>query len=458
MLSCDTFALTKEFFTGNQNFLAKNSDRPLGEAQPLSFFPGGVHEKGETVKCTHLTIPQAEKNYTVLGSRPYWIWGFEMGVNECGLIIGNEAEGSRCEGEKEEGLLGMDLLRLALERADTARKGVDVITALLTQYGQNANASPLFDRRYENSFLLVDKEEIWLLETAGRQWAAKKITDWAAISNCYSIGTDYTLCSDQLEEYARNRRWLRPDEPLDFAKAYTLPALRQSQSTPRFRRLKKLISAHQKPLDMADAKEILRDHFEGEIIEPRFGACYGGFVSICMHAMTWDSSQTAASLLCHWDDLLGPVSRYSASMPCCSVFIPVYWVSDVPDAMKNAGEFYREDSLWWETERLAMLISVDEGRYGVSARAALRRLDEDFHARAESMEQCARNLMQQGEKEAALQNLAQLTEACTAEAMQLIKWLAKEISDDIRQAGGLFGPRKEFLEAYMQRTKLELLK
>ena len=51
----------------------------------------------------------------------------------------------------------------------------------------------------------------------------QKITDWAAISNCYCIGTDYTLCSDQLEEYARNRRWLRPDEPLDFAKAYTLP-------------------------------------------------------------------------------------------------------------------------------------------------------------------------------------------------------------------------------------------
>lgn len=50
-----------------------------------------------------------------------------MGVNECGLIIGNEAEGSRCEGEKEEGLLGMDLLRLALEtgRYGPERRGCD---------------------------------------------------------------------------------------------------------------------------------------------------------------------------------------------------------------------------------------------------------------------------------------------------------------------------------------------
>lgn len=47
MLSCDTFALTKEFFTGNQNFLAKNSDRPLGEAQPLSFFPAAFMRRAK---------------------------------------------------------------------------------------------------------------------------------------------------------------------------------------------------------------------------------------------------------------------------------------------------------------------------------------------------------------------------------------------------------------------------
>jgi len=456
MLSCDTFALGKNFFKTNRNFFAKNSDRPLGESQPISFFPGGTHASGEMLKCTHLTIPQAAKTYAVLGSKPYWIWGFEMGLNECGLIIGNEAEGSRCEPESEEGLLGMDLLRLALERADSARKGIDVITGLLEQYGQNANASPLFDRRYENSFLLVDRDEIWLLETAGRQWAAKKIEDWAAISNCYSIGTDYDLCSSQLEIYARERQWLRPSDPLDFAKSYTLPALRQSQSTPRWRRLCKLIGAHRTPLDISSVKTILRDHFEGEIIEPRWGSCYGGFVSICMHAMTWDSSQTAASLLSSWDDILGPVSWYSASIPCCSVFIPVYWVGDVPDILKTAGELYNKNSLWWETERLAMLISVDEDRYGPHARHILRELEKEICTQAEAMEQSASELIQRGKKEDGLAILRQFTEACAEDVMKQIKLLATEISVDIHNAGGLDGPRKEFLDAYMQRTKLEL--
>lgn len=179
-----------------------------------------------------------------------------MGLNECGLVIGNEAEGSRCEAESEDGLLGMDLLRLALERADTARKGIDVITGLLEQYGQNANANHLFDRRYENSFMLVDPKEIWLLETAGRQWAAKKIDDWSAISNCYSIGTDYDLCSSKLEAYARQRRWLHPAEPFDFAKAYTIPAPRQGYSTPRWRRMRNLIGENTKPLDIVFVKSV----------------------------------------------------------------------------------------------------------------------------------------------------------------------------------------------------------
>lgn len=133
-----------------QQYYGKNSDRPLGEAQPLVWFPPQDHGDGETVECTYISIPQVPHTYGVLGSRPYWIWGFEMGVNERGVAIGNEAQGSRDEsGETQTGLLGMDLLRLGLERGATAREAVEVITGLLEQYGQRGNASRLFERRYE---------------------------------------------------------------------------------------------------------------------------------------------------------------------------------------------------------------------------------------------------------------------------------------------------------------------
>ena len=112
MLSCDTFVLPAVTTLSGSIVMAKNSDRPLGEAQVLTWTEGAEHARGETVQCTYISVPQAEKTYGVLGSKPYWIWGYEMGVNEKGVMIGNEAQGSRAaETGDENALLGMDLLR-----------------------------------------------------------------------------------------------------------------------------------------------------------------------------------------------------------------------------------------------------------------------------------------------------------------------------------------------------------
>ena len=81
-LSCDTLAVAKDASAYGSNMFAKNSDRPIGECQPLIWIPGAHHEKGERLDCTGTIIPQAEYTYGVLGSKPYWIWGFEMGLNE----------------------------------------------------------------------------------------------------------------------------------------------------------------------------------------------------------------------------------------------------------------------------------------------------------------------------------------------------------------------------------------
>lgn len=456
MYSCDTFALGKDFYHEHKNFFAKNSDRPLGEAQPLCFYPRAEHKAGDMLHCTHLSIPQTNRTYAVMGCRPYWIWGFEMGVNECGLAIGNEAEGSRCEAETEEGMLGMDMLRLALERAATAREGVDVIAQMLTRYGQNANANPLYDRRYENSFLLVDPQEIYLMETAGRHWVAKRITSWAAISNTYSIGTEFDLCSDGLEEYARARHWLHPDEPFDFAKAYLKPGIQQRGSTPRWRRLQKLITACNGALTIPDAQRILRDHFEDEIICPRFGGTYGGFVSICMHAMTWDASQTAASLLYSWHDTLGPVCWYAPSSPCCSVYIPVYWTSEVPAILSQADGVYDPASLWWVSQRLVTLVSIDEARFGKAVRNRLQPLEESIRMQAADTETAACALINANKKDEALSLLSRFTQTCTENVCALMHQSCEEISQQLKVDGGIYGMRREVILDYADRTRLPL--
>ena len=95
---------------------AKNSDRDPVEAQQVEFHPAADHEPGR-IRLTHTDIDQVAQTNAVLISRPWWMWGAEMGTNEHGLTIGNEAVFTRRAGDGGGDLTGMDLLRLALERA-----------------------------------------------------------------------------------------------------------------------------------------------------------------------------------------------------------------------------------------------------------------------------------------------------------------------------------------------------
>ena len=75
-----------------------------------------------------------------------------MGVNDAGVAIGNEAVFTKAKREADPGLLGMDLLRLALERAGDAEEAVAVITDMLATYGQAGNAGHTADMQYDNSY------------------------------------------------------------------------------------------------------------------------------------------------------------------------------------------------------------------------------------------------------------------------------------------------------------------
>ena len=443
MDSCDTLVLTSKITANKQNTLCKNSDRPLGEAQPLCFYE------------------RSEGKYAVLGSRPYWMDGFEMGANEKGLFIGNEAEGSRMPKETEEGITGMAMLRIALEKAAAAREAIDVIADLLKEHGQNANAHPTMDRRYENTFILCDPEEAWVMETAGREWAAKKVEDFAAVSNCYQITDDYDLCSEGMEQLVTANRWLRPGEKINFAKAFTAPADRQRNSVARMRRMQKLVT---EKMTVKDMQKIFRDHFEGELNEPRFGSCYGNFVTICMHALTGgiDSSQTAASMIMSYDERWKYKFLWAAGLPCLSVYIPLYWVDPekkpmkVPDCMSLGGEKYDPESLWWTMEHLSALVSVDEEQFGMPVRESLRKLEKGFEAQAEEAEEEAEEMIDCGNKLGAAKRLNQLTESCAGMLLQTAQMLTAILTMKIARAGGLYGPRKELLEDYMTRTGMPM--
>jgi hypothetical protein len=63
------------------------------------------------LQCTYISIDQVPRTHAIVISRPAWLWGAEMGANEHGVCIANEAINAREPAAETEALLGMDLVR-----------------------------------------------------------------------------------------------------------------------------------------------------------------------------------------------------------------------------------------------------------------------------------------------------------------------------------------------------------
>src|SRR6266404_3277946 len=129
---CDTFvALPGATATGGV-LLAKNADTEINEAQHVLKLPHHDHPDGAMVRLTHLVIPQARRTHEMLLDKSFWLYGGEIGVNEHGVAIGNEAVFSNRASEKD-GVILIDLLRLILERSADRRQAVDLVAKLLAE-------------------------------------------------------------------------------------------------------------------------------------------------------------------------------------------------------------------------------------------------------------------------------------------------------------------------------------
>ena len=92
--SCDTLVVLGPHTRDGHTLFAKNSDRPPDECQPLFRAPRLAHEATGRLRCQYVTIPQVAETLAVLGSRPWWLWGFEHGVNERRVVIGEPSDSS----------------------------------------------------------------------------------------------------------------------------------------------------------------------------------------------------------------------------------------------------------------------------------------------------------------------------------------------------------------------------
>jgi len=272
---CDTFIVYPPTTPDGVVIFGKNSDRPAGEGQSITRYPAATYEPNSIVKCTYISIPQVSTKYAVLLSQIDWMWGCENGANECGVVIGNEAVWTRVPEDGEKRLLGMDLVRLGLERGETARESMDVITSLLEKYGQGgpcAENDPSFT--YHNSFLIADYTEAWVVETAGSHWVAKRCTEGGLnISNGLTIRTDFDLSSKGIRSFAKeNGLWDgRECERFDFAATFSEGGVDETMSS-RQGCGARLLSGYTstKNFSRENMVSILRDHESGICMHGEF--------------------------------------------------------------------------------------------------------------------------------------------------------------------------------------------
>lgn len=278
---CDTLCALGPVTVDGRTIFGKNSDRPPSEPQDLEWHPGRTGRG--TVRATYIDVEDRGDRLGVLGSRPRWMWGFEHGVNEAGLAVGNEAVYTTLDPRPfPDALVGMDIVRLALERCSTVADAVEEIGALLDRYGQGGAGHDSGRRPYWSSFLLADPHAATVVETSGTEIAVEAVDERRAISNRLTI-----------EPFAS-------EHGIDSAVVDVLVQPRLDAS----------VAALDGPEISVDAmKAHLRSHAGGS----------DGW-TICMHA---GSEATTAALVVELP-VSGPrIAHVLLGRPCRSIFVPV---------------------------------------------------------------------------------------------------------------------------------------
>ena len=465
--ACDTWVAMKDITTTGTTILGKNSDRPIHDCQPLMMYPRQSWAAGSKLKLEYVEIPQVEVTYATIGSSPYWCWGYEEGINEYGVAIGNEAiftktfkkSAAMCEKGQAptRGLLGMDLLRLGLERGKTAREALDVITKLVEKYGQWGSGVPCVgdvQGGYDNSYIIADGEEAWILETIGKRWIARKvIKGYASISNEPSIRTKWDLASPDIVDYAIAQGWWPQEKKgeFDFARAYIDDETPLHLSHCRAMRSREMLGQMAGKVSPRWMMAIARDHYETTFLKgPYFDAAKPDFLTICMHvspaAFTWGN--TASSCVAILPDSPDKLAQFwwTPCPPCNGIYVPFFIDgSTLPKILSTAGKAgktvtpppeakkdeFSADSYWWLFRDLMDKVKGDPvkslpGYYATrnpQVRKAFDALEMKWEKEVAGFEAKVVMLKKEGKKKEAAKVLDDFTAGCIKDVLKTIDGL-----------------------------------
>ena len=364
----------------------KNSDRERNEAQTVEFFAGAHHGDGERVEMHVYRHPTGSPDIRGAAVPAVLDLGRRNGRQRTWRVVGNEAVHARIAPQQEPALLGMDLLRLALERSATAAQAVDVITDLLEQFGQGGSCGHLTPRYYHNSFIIADPREAYVLETVGRMWAVERATasvrfpmpTASAEAQCERARVDRTCAEARLvpgrcgprcgslvqrHEAGRDQPWPRP------LHAFNCIAASLCQ-----------------PAACGDVMAILRDHGARRNPTPTgIRRTQRTARSACTRQTAIGEGRRSARWYpnCRADRIVHWVTATAA--PCTSIFKPVLPGMALPAHGPRPTDRFDPSTLWWRHEQLHRAMLEEFPIHLAAIRAERDALEVAFRTRIDGV-------------------------------------------------------------------------
>ncbi|MBN2357176.1 C69 family dipeptidase [candidate division KSB1 bacterium] len=397
LYACTNFLITRGASADGSTMItyAADSHTLYGE---LYYFPAARHMEGSLIDIYEWDtgkylgkIKQVAYTYSVVGN-----------INEHQLAIGETTYGGRHELHNPEG--GVDygsLMYLALQRAKTAREAIKVMTDLTAEYGYCSGGE---------SFSISDPNEVWIMEMIGKGpnnkgavWVARRVPDGyiCGHANQARIRTfplndpENCLYSKDVISFARDKGYFTgEDKDFSFADAYA-PAdfsARRFCDARVWNAFRRAAPSLNLPIDWAmgidpdaeptplwikpdkkltvrDVIELMRDHFEGTVLDMSQDIGAGPFhLPYRWRPLTWQvdsvryineravsTQQTGFSFITQsrasLPDPIGGILWFGVDDTYSTVYLPMYCgIQRVPKSYAvGTGSFYEFswESAWW---------------------------------------------------------------------------------------------------------------
>jgi len=466
VFACTNIIVTKQASADGSVFMAYTNDAEY--LYHLHTQPAKDYAAGETIRFTSRDgvsgeIPQLAHTYAVIG--------FHM--NEYQVAIGETTFTGREElWNHSKYLEYWHLMKLALERAKTAREAIEVMTSLAGQYGYASEGE---------SFSIIDTEEAWILEMIGTGtggegaiWVAVKIPD--GMVSCHAnkarIGTfplndpENCLYSENVLSFAIEKGYYDPDsgKPFEFNEAYcpSTPAnLRYCSSrvwsilnraapsaglSPDYHRAVEgavrypLWVRPDQKLSIKDVMWLLRDHYEGTVIDMTKGFDAGPFGNPNRNRPLYWS---AGNVDCSWER---PVSTFNTAFSFIAqcrnwlpneiggliwfgvddtwftCYVPLYnCITEIPAPFRT-GNFnkFSWDSAWWVFNFVANYCNLRFSEMSNDMKIVQDSLESSFIAKQDTIDKAALLLLSES-KEKALAFLTYYASEQTTDMME--RWI-----------------------------------